>query len=159
MLLRRWAVVYENLFGSCLSREGGALLALARTAKNAAVVAWIVSCCVFRLATTTFAAPGDLDPNFAGTGKTRLGFGSGDDQIGAVAVQTDGKIVVAGSSENGAGYGFSVARYNSDGSLDASFGNAGKVTTTVNTPGDLPNGVAIQSDGKIVVVGTVIRRE
>ena len=63
------------------------------------------------------AAPGDLDLSFGGTGKVTTNLSSGDDSGNSVAIQTDGKIVVAGKS-----YGdFAVARYNADGSLDTSF--------------------------------------
>jgi hypothetical protein len=64
------------------------------------------------------AAAADLDPTFGGTGKITAGFGA-DNQINAIATQSDGKIVAVGSR-----YGtssFAVYRYNSDGSLDTSF--------------------------------------
>ncbi|MDL2357579.1 MAG: delta-60 repeat domain-containing protein, partial [Pseudomonadota bacterium] len=62
-------------------------------------------------------------PSFiAGAGNVTTDFGTASvrtNDIGrAVAVQADGKILVAGSSESD----FALARYNSDGSLDSSFG-------------------------------------
>ena len=48
---------------------------------------------------------------------------------------------------------FALARYNSDGTLDASFGVKGKVMTDFTSGGDSATGVAIQADGKIVAVG------
>ena len=72
----------------------------------------------------------------------------------AVAVQDDGKIVVVGNafgpmfSED-----FAIARYNPNGSLDTSFSGDGKQTASFLTTAEA-NGVAIQGDGKIVVVGT-----
>ncbi|TMK96333.1 MAG: hypothetical protein E6G40_12420, partial [Actinobacteria bacterium] len=73
------------------------------------------------------ALPGDLDPTFDGDGKTTTDFGLDTIDGGrAVAIQTDGRIVVAGQGD----YQFGVARYNSDGSLDASF--AGDGTSTVD---------------------------
>lgn len=96
-------------------------------------------------------APG-LDGTFAGSGKTLIGFGGVYSAAYAVAIQADGKIVVAGVTNN-TPYNSSIlalARLNTDGSLDLSFGVNGKVTT----PGmDNATGVAIQSDGKIVAVG------
>ena len=101
------------------------------------------------------AAPGDLDTTFNGTGKSRVGFGLGDDLAGSVAVQADGKVVVAGSSQNGSRtrYDFSVVRHNADGSLDASFGVGGKVLTRVGLY-SFASEVRIQTDGKIVVAGS-----
>ena len=73
----------------------------------------------------------------------------------AVALQSDGKIVVAGSSWRG--YEnccwFTVARYNTDGTLDSSFGGDGRVFTDFGSP-DEAQDVAVQPDGKIVAAGT-----
>ena len=55
--------------------------------------------------------------------------GGTDDQATSVALQTDGKIVAAGYSENGSDEVFAVLRYATDGSLDPTFGTGGKVTT------------------------------
>ena len=73
---------------------------------------------------------GWLDRTFGGDGKVLTNVG-GDDTGEAVAVQADGKIVTAGVFQYNAlavNSSFLVARYNNDGSLDTSFGNAGKVT-------------------------------
>ena len=108
--------------------------------------------CAFQLA-AVFAAPGDLDTTFAGTGKYRFGFGGNDDFADAVAVQADGKLVVAGASKNPGSRDFSVVRYNTDGTPDTSFGIFGKVMTTVGTS-SYATSVGIQTDGKIVVAGS-----
>jgi len=71
----------------------------------------------------------------------------------SVAAQRDGKIVVAGYAEVGPGDQFALVRYNSDGSLDNSLNSSGKVTTAVGTGTWGGQGVALQSDGKIVVAG------
>src|SRR5262249_19675401 len=71
----------------------------------------------------------------------------------SVAVQRDGKIVVAGSADVGGVDQFALVRYNPDGSLDTSFNSNGKVTTAVGTGTCKGEGVALQEDGKIVVVG------
>src|SRR5689334_22880796 len=106
----------------------------------------------FALAPSISAAPGDLDPTFAGDGKLLDWLSRGDDSARGIAVQTDGKLVVAGQSWTGVGYGSAVARYNTDGSLDTTFGTDGKVTTDFN-PSAVAYSVAIQPDGKIVVAG------
>ena len=97
-------------------------------------------------------APGDLDPTFNGTGKVATAIGS--DAIGrSVAVQSDGKIIVAGYSDNGSNMDIALARYHPDGSLDTSFNGTGIVTTAVGTSNDEGQSVKIQSDGKILVAG------
>ena len=94
------------------------------------------------------AAPGDLDVSFSGDGKLTTDFGGGSDLAAAVAVQADGKIVVAGTSDGN----FALARYGVDGALDPSFSGDGLVTTDLGGTDD-GQGVAIQTDGKIVVAG------
>jgi uncharacterized delta-60 repeat protein len=94
------------------------------------------------------AAPGDLDPTFGG-GRVIVPFGS-EAGAGGVAVQPDGKVVVAGSSE--ARHAFAVARLLPNGSPDPSFGEAGVVTTPLGEFASSTD-VAVQSDGKIVAVG------
>ena len=96
---------------------------------------------------------GSLDITFSGDGIVTTPFGSADDYIQSVAIQTDGKIVVAGYSLNGTDYDFALARYNSDGTLDNTFDSDGKVTTDIGSNIEQGNSVAIQSDGKIVVAG------
>jgi len=75
-------------------------------------------------------------------------------EVRATAVQRDGTIVVAGwTGESMASADFALARYNSDGSLDVSFGAEGKVTTAVGPQIDFISAVAIQPDDRIVVAG------
>ena len=99
--------------------------------------------------TTSFAAPGDLDPSFGTGGKVTTPVGAGRDLAQAVALQPDGKIVVVGY----AGGDFAVVRYNSNGTLDSGFGTGGKVSTPVGAGSDEAYAVALQPDGKIVVAG------
>ncbi|MFO0846310.1 MAG: hypothetical protein U0797_28700 [Gemmataceae bacterium] len=105
---------------------------------------------------------GTLDTTFNGTGKVTgfVGKGTAYEQAQAVVVQADGKIVVVGRVTGAEGYlDFAVARYNPNGSLDTTFGTGGKVLTDFRSeqPGsrseDSAYGVALQPDGKIVVVG------
>jgi uncharacterized delta-60 repeat protein len=90
---------------------------------------------------------GALDPSFGTGGKVTTAF-VGEAVVHAIALQSDGKIVAAGA----AGGDFALARYNSDGSLDTGFGTGGQVTTDFGAD-DSAADVALQSDGKIVVVG------
>jgi uncharacterized delta-60 repeat protein len=104
----------------------------------------------------SFAADGDLDLTFNGNGKAITQIGDATDDAKASVIQNDGKIVVAGWSYCCMLYpsksSFAVARYNTDGSLDNSFGDYGKVTTEIGT-NSWAYAVAIQPDGKIVVAG------
>jgi uncharacterized delta-60 repeat protein len=95
---------------------------------------------------------GNLDLSFGGTGRVAVDFGAND--VGeAVAVQPDGKIVVAGTRDPSANTSdFLVARYNPDGSLDATFGTAGRTTLSL-TGRDTCTAIALQADGKIVLAG------
>ena len=77
-----------------------------------------------------------------------------------MAVQTDGKILVAGSNWDGTGGGtgvqWALTRLNSNGTIDASFGTSGTTITNFEAAspfGDYPKAIAVQSDGKIVVAG------
>ena len=100
-----------------------------------------------------YTSAGLLDTTFNVTGKVTTAVGSGDDQGHSVVVQPDGKIVVAGYSSNGANFDMAVVRYNSDGSLDSSFNSTGRATIALGTGDDYGYGVALQVDGKILVVG------
>ncbi|MGH9136915.1 MAG: Ig-like domain-containing protein [Acidimicrobiales bacterium] len=103
----------------------------------------------------TAPTPGSLDLSFDGDGKVITPVGSAG-QGSAMAIQPDGRIVVAGFSEQGpTGRDFVVVRYNPDGSLDATWGGDGVVATPVG-PGvdrDEAYAVALQPDGRIVVAG------
>ncbi len=100
-----------------------------------------------RFALARFNADGSLDSSFGSGGKLTTIITS-NDMAYAVAVQPDGKIVAAGSSSGQ----FALARYNSNGSLDTSFGNNGTTTALVGTGGQA-NAVRIQPDGKIIAAG------
>ena len=98
------------------------------------------------------AAPGDLDTTFGTGGKVTTAIGNSSDNGRSVVIQPDGKIIVAGYSYN-SGYDFALVRYNTNGSLDTSFSGTGKVTTAIGTGDDFGKSVAMQPDGKIIVVG------
>ncbi|MDA9710809.1 fibronectin type III domain-containing protein, partial [Luminiphilus sp.] len=100
------------------------------------------------------AAEGDLDTAFDNDGRVTTAIGSGTDRAWSVAIQSDGKIVAAGFSNNGNDSDFALLRYNTDGSLDTSFDSDGKVTTAVGSGTDSARSVAIQSDGRILAAGS-----
>jgi uncharacterized delta-60 repeat protein len=123
-------------------------------------------------ATTAFAlarfnADGSIDQSFGtnGTVRTKIAGGDNYDAASAVIIQPDGKIVAAGTSGTWSFYSqswshmqFAIARYNSDGTLDATFGpNGGTVRTPVSGgtgQSDYVYSAARQDDGKIVLAGT-----
>ncbi|MES1265145.1 MAG: delta-60 repeat domain-containing protein, partial [Variovorax sp.] len=106
--------------------------------------------------TVTVRGPaGALDTSFGSAGKAVTAVGPTDDYAQAMAVQPDGKIVVAGWGNGALGYAFEIVRYQRDGALDASFGSAGKVVTAVGNGAAVANAVALQADGKILVAGSV----
>ena len=98
---------------------------------------------------------GDLDPSFGTGGIVTTTVSSSNDAAGGVVIQSDGKVVVAG-------YGaqllsdFVVIRYTADGSLDPSFGGTGIVATSLSSSQDNATDVAVQEDGKLVVVGSTL---
>lgn len=97
---------------------------------------------------------GSLDSSFGAGGKLTTEIQSGYDQAYAVAIQTDGKIIAAGGAGDlSTSDGFALVRYNSDGSLDPTFGDGGKVTTSFEEGSGEAYAIAIQADGKIVAGG------
>lgn len=129
--------------------------------------AWVSLIRIFALA--RYNANGSLDTSFgSGTGMVTTPFFDigtlAYDQVNAIALQTDGKIVVAGRVFNGTNYDFALARYNADGSLDTSFNNLdpscfpgficnGKQRTDFNSNSEYAQAVVIQVGGKIIVSG------
>ena len=115
----------------------------------------------FDFALARYNSNGTLDASFGTAGRVTTDFGGPSDQAGSVAVQPDGRIVVAGAAGRftNRGFDFALARYSSNGTLDTSFGTSGKVFTDFagdnDTPSE-PSALAIQSDGKIIVVGQTV---
>src|SRR5262245_60048 len=113
-------------------------------------------------AVARYNANGSLDTSFGSGGKVVTDFGKSQswDRAFAIAIQTDGKIVVAGEHSpkfnSGGNWDMAVVRYNANGSLDTSFGSGGKVTTGFSrTSQDEGGALALQADGKIVVAGWI----
>jgi uncharacterized delta-60 repeat protein len=95
-----------------------------------------------------FNPDGSLDTTFGGDGIVITDVGGGE-MFKALRLQSDGKMVAAGM----AGGDFGVARYNSDGSLDASFSGDGVATADFGHYADYAQALALQTDGKIVAAG------
>ncbi len=115
--------------------------------------------CYFALA--RYNADGTLDNDSATgfgadhTGKVTTSIGGTDDEAYALGIQSDGSIVVAGTSQNGSNYNFALVRYNANGTIDADpvtgFGEAhtGIVTTSIGTNHDFATDLVILSGDKL----------
>jgi uncharacterized delta-60 repeat protein len=103
-----------------------------------------------------YGAAGDLDQTFGRGGKVTTDFNGTTDIAYAIALQPDGKMVVAGITYANNDYSdedFAVVRYNPNGTRDTTFGVNGKVTTDFPNLAAVPSTVIVQPDGKILVVG------
>ena len=129
-----------------VSRGSDAVWAVAIQSDGKIVAAGVAS---GDFALARYNADGTLDPQFGNGGTITTDFG-GDDKANALALQRDGQIVVAGVA---GGRDFALARYRTDGTLDATFGTEGKVTTDFSDNADVAFALAIQPDGMIVAAG------
>ena len=100
-----------------------------------------------------YHADGSLDPSFYAAGLVTTNFGGTFERALAVVLQSDGKIITAGFSNAPGNEDFALARYNTDGSLDSSFGTNGLVTTSLEGSNDRALVTVIQANGRIVAVG------
>ncbi|TMA81131.1 MAG: hypothetical protein E6J77_17415, partial [Deltaproteobacteria bacterium] len=117
-----------------------------------------------------YDSAGALDPTFGSGGKVLTDLG-GNDEVFALLVQPDGRLVAAGVSDVAGSFDFALARYNPDGTLDATFGAAGQVVTDFGPAfvgsdpsncalpiadfhgADVAFALALQPDGKLVAAG------
>lgn len=99
---------------------------------------------------------GTLDNSFGTQGKAIASLSPSFEIMTSIAIQSDGKIVVAGYVNHGSQSNLATARFNTDGTLDSNFGEGGKVTTRVNNYNEC-NAIAVQADGKIILAGSSVR--
>jgi uncharacterized delta-60 repeat protein len=105
----------------------------------------------WEIAVARYDPDGTLDTSFGESGKVTTDIGGISNFAWAVALQADGKIVVAGEVGE---HLSSLVRYNQDGTLDPTFGEGGIVTAGLGPPGpESAYDLAIQADGKIVTAG------
>lgn len=101
--------------------------------------------------TLTHAQSGVLDTSFGNNGIATTQVSPRYNFATATTVQPDGKIIVVGDSGEPAVYKATVVRFNTDGTLDTSFGTGGNVTITIPSAKSFGMDVALQDDGKIVI--------
>ena len=94
-------------------------------------------------------ADGSTDFGFGSGGRASISFTSGYDNPRGLAIQSDGKLVTVG----GAGNNFGIGRLNANGTIDTTFGSFGRVTTDFGVYSSMAEGVTVQPDGKIIVLG------
>ncbi len=110
---------------------------------------------MFLLSVPAFAADGDPDTGFNLTGFANEAFYGNVSRHRSVVVQPDGKIVAAGNAaDNSFLNDYSIIRYNSDGSVDTTFGTNGRRYADVGGRPDILPVILLQPDGKLVLVGT-----
>jgi len=104
-----------------------------------------------------YLSNGTLDPSFGDGGKVTTNFSSeADERATALVLQPDGRLVAAGvTTVNTTPFGenFALARYNTDGTLDLSFGSNGRATTDFSNDTDRAESLVLQPDGKLVAAG------
>lgn len=127
----------DDIINAVLLQPDGKIVAVGQSADN------------FALA--RYNTDGSLDTSFGTNGLVTTNFGGSDLAI-AGALQPDGKIIAVGQSDTGGTVDFALVRYNTNGSVDTSFGTNGLVITNFGGE-DIPTAVALQPDGKIVVAG------
>ncbi len=107
-----------------------------------------------------YTRDGRVDSTFGTNGIVSTSFGANtDDYMGAIVLQTDGRLLAAGTSYTQGNADFALARFNSNGSLDSSFGNNGKVVTVLSADHDYAQALTLQTDGKIIVAGSTSRMD
>jgi len=126
--------------------------ALALDAHNNIVVAGYTGFILDDFAAARLTPDGKLDTTFGKDGIYRQNISS-DDRAAVVAIQPDGKIVIAGSA-NGPDEDFAMVRLRTDGTPDASFGKNGIVTTDFIHGSDRASGIVLLPNGRIVLGGT-----
>ncbi|MBL0046945.1 MAG: T9SS type A sorting domain-containing protein [Bacteroidetes bacterium] len=132
----------DNAFAAALQPDGKILMAGAACSN--------FSNCDFAL--VRFNSNGTMDPSFGSNGVATTNLGLGLEEARSIALQSDGKIVLAGTTNGGSDV--ALVRFTSTGALDMTFDTDGKVITTVGSANDIARSVALQADGKIVVAGT-----
>src|SRR5262245_24781705 len=109
---------------------------------------------LFELETRISPAAGQLDPSFGVGGLVTTQFPKASDDFGrSIAIDSLGRILVAGYSDNGFNYDAAVTRYTSDGALDPTFGGTGVITFPLGPQGETTYAVAVDEFDRVLVAG------
>ena len=114
----------------------------------------VVTLIVCMLFTTLTMAETEIDTSFGQDGLSLQDFKIGDDEAYAIAVQEDGKILVAGYSSNGAVKDLIVSRFLTDGALDTEFNDDGVFTSSLGSGDTIGRSLVVQENGNIIIVGS-----
>lgn len=111
----------------------------------------------FGVVLARYASDGTLDSTFGSGGIVQTAFAVNPTSIAALILQPDGKLVAAGSRRAATSgptpFDFLLVRYDTDGTLDGTFGSGGVVTTDFAGEDSTVNALVIEPDGKLVAVG------
>lgn len=111
----------------------------------------------FDFALLRYNTDGSLDPTFGSGGHVLTDFSGNTDFATSLILQPDGKLVASGgASDSNNFFGYGLARYNTNGSLDASFGNGGKVLSFPAGNNSASAASALQPDGKLILAGPFV---
>jgi len=131
-------------------KHSGAVGVKVQADSRIVIAGWTIA----NFAMARYSEHGDLDSSFGKNGLVTTDFNGNDDFCYALDIQSDGKILVAGSTRaTGSETDFAIARYNTNGTLDKSFGTNGKSITDLGGNDEI-SCIAFQSDGKIIVGAT-----
>jgi uncharacterized delta-60 repeat protein len=120
----------------------------------------VAACATVALVSVAFGAPGKLDRSFSGNGWRTTDFLGHNDTGLDVAVQDNGRVVVAGLTRlRGSERDFALARYRRNGRADRSFSSDGKLHTALNDFGDeQAESITLQPNGRLLAAGVTTRR-
>lgn len=156
-----WADILDATFGedgvvtTSLDHYGDEAKAVVIDKENRILVAGVsANGSDFDFSLARYNEDGSLDTSFNHDGVVTTQIGSDDDYAQAIALQENGRIIVAGYTSNGQDSDFALARYNSDGSLDLEFGLGGIVVLPIGSGDDIAHAVAVQTDGSILIAGS-----
>ena len=113
----------------------------------------------FDFVVVRYLPDGSLDPEFGNAGKVRLSINGRNDRCNAIAIQSDGRILLAGLTTYQSKVtfdlvqDFAIVRLNQEGSIDSTFGDMGIIVTDLGGEEDIANEVLVQVDGKIIAAG------
>jgi len=102
-----------------------------------------------------FDQNGLIDLSFGSSGIALAAIGDYDSESSALALQNDGRIIVAGETYQDGKFVLTLAKFDTNGALDSTFGEGGSVLTTMTTANGYASSLAIQADGKILTAGAV----